>query len=100
MASAKILADPTQKREHHARRNTTRADPIPHGAREGLDGRDPLAGRGRTARPPRRALTSLRRIPLRSGGAAGVFGGEGDLGLGAGARALLRDPEPVFLWVG
>ena len=33
MARAKILADPPQKREHHARRNTTRADPIPRGAR-------------------------------------------------------------------
>ena len=48
-------------------------------------GGDCCAGRGRTARPPRRALTSLRRIPLRSGGAAGVFGARATSGW---ARAL------------
>ena len=69
---------------------------------------------GRTARPPRRSLTSLRRIPLRIRGCSGGVRGEGDLGLGAGARALLRalrhrgqtpshgppvPPGPAGLWI-
>ena len=67
-----VLADPTQKREHHARRNTTRADPIPHGARERLDGRDPLAGRGRTARLPRRSAHGRAGLSTARGPISGV----------------------------